>query len=198
MSRRSRFWSPLCAAGCVAFSLASANGYAAEKDSTGFIPDITVIEIMESIVMPTAQKIWDAVGVDVTAQGQIEKKPQNDEEWAELRAAAVTLAEATNALVVPGRHAAPAGTKSQNPEAELEHVKIILERSAVGRARSQHRSGLHHHGLLRNHGPLRPSTWVGDPLRGPLQRGSGIRSAVPSHAAAPYATTTDYALAWRR
>jgi len=124
MSRRFRFWSPLGAAGCVALGLSSANGYAAEKDATGFIPDITVIEIMESIVMPTAQKIWDAVGVDVTAQGQIEKKPQNDEEWAELRAAAVTLAEATNALVVPGRHAAPPGTKSQNPDAELEPAQI--------------------------------------------------------------------------
>jgi cytochrome c556 len=124
MSRRSKFWSPLCAAGCMAFSVASANSYAAEKDATGFIPDITVIEIMESIVMPTAQKIWDAVGVDVTAQGQIEKKPQNDEEWAELRAAAVTLAEATNALVVPGRHAAPAGTKSLNPDSELEPAQI--------------------------------------------------------------------------
>src|SRR5262245_40293292 len=123
MSRRSRFWSPLWAAGCVALSLSSAS-YAAEKDATGFMPDITVIEIMESIVMPTAQKIWDAVGVDVTAQGQIEKKPQNDDEWAELRAAAVTLAEATNALVVPGRHAAPPGTKSLNPDSELEPAQI--------------------------------------------------------------------------
>ena len=124
MSHRSKFWSPLCAAGCMAFSVASANSYAAEKDATGFMPDITVIEIMESIVMPTAQKIWDAVGVDVTAQGQIEKKPQNDEEWAELRAAAVTLAEATNALIIPGRHAAPPGTKSENPDSELEPAQI--------------------------------------------------------------------------
>jgi cytochrome c556 len=124
MSRRSRFSSPLLAAGCVAFSAWSASGYAAEKDATGFIPDITVAEIMESIVMPAAQKVWDAVGVDVTAQGTIEKKPQNDDEWAELRAAAVTLAEATNSLVVPGRHAAPAGTKSENPDAELEPAEI--------------------------------------------------------------------------
>jgi len=108
----------------MAFGVASANSYAAEKDATGYMPDITVIEIMESIVMPTAQKIWDAVGVDVTAQGQIEKKPQNDEEWAELRAAAVTLAEATNALIVPGRHAAPPGTKSLNPDSELEPAQI--------------------------------------------------------------------------
>ncbi len=47
--------------------------------------------------------------IDVTEKGTIEKKPQNDEEWATLRGTAVALAEATNLLVVPGRHAAPAG-----------------------------------------------------------------------------------------
>jgi cytochrome c556 len=81
---------------------------------------VAVAEIMDSMVMPAAQQLWDAVGVDVTAQGEIQKQPQNDEEWTELRAAAVTLAEASNTLIVPGRHAAPAGTQSQNPGSELE------------------------------------------------------------------------------
>ena len=93
-------------------------------DNAGYSPEISVAEIMDSMVMPTAQALWDAVGVDVTAQGEIQKKPQNDEEWAQLRAAAVTLAEATNALVVPGRHAAPSGTVSQNPDSELQPAEI--------------------------------------------------------------------------
>jgi hypothetical protein len=124
MSRTSKFWPPLLAAGCVTLCVSSGSSFAAEPDPTGFIPDITIIEIMESIVMPSAQAIWDAVGVDVTAQGSIEKKPETDEQWAALRAAAVTLAEATNSLVVPGRHAAPPGTKSENPDAELEPAAI--------------------------------------------------------------------------
>jgi hypothetical protein len=33
-------------------------------------------------------------------------------------------AEATNELIVPGRHAAPSGTKSANPDAELEPAEI--------------------------------------------------------------------------
>jgi hypothetical protein len=93
-------------------------------DSNGYIPLLTVIEIMESIVMPTAQIVWDAVGVDVTEKGSIEKKPQTDEEWASLRAAAVTLVEAANVLIIPGRHAAPPGTKSENPDSELTPEKI--------------------------------------------------------------------------
>src|SRR5688572_25895227 len=79
---------------------------------------------MESIGMPTAQAIWDAVEVDVTAQGQIETKPETEEQWAALHTAAVTLAEATNALVVPGRHAAPPGAESENPDAELAPAEI--------------------------------------------------------------------------
>jgi hypothetical protein len=96
---------------------------AADTDST-YSPEISVAEIMESMVMPAAQALWDAVGVDVTLQGEIEKKPETDEQWAELRAAAVTLAEATNALIIPGRHAAPPGTESENSDAELAPAEI--------------------------------------------------------------------------
>ena len=124
MSCKSRVWSPLLAAGCLGLVASSGESSAAEADTTGFIPDITIAEIMESIVMPTAQAIWDAVGVDVTAQGPIETKPETEEQWAALRAAAVTLAEATNALVIPGRHAAPPGTESENPDAELAPAEI--------------------------------------------------------------------------
>jgi cytochrome c556 len=79
---------------------------------------------MEAMVMPAAQILWDAVAVDVTANGTVEKTPQTDDDWAKLRYTAVTLAEATNALIVPGRHAAPPGTVSANPESELTPEKI--------------------------------------------------------------------------
>jgi hypothetical protein len=120
MSRK--LWSVV--AGFIALAASSLPSSAAEPDSQGFTTDISILEIMASIVMPSAQAIWDSTGVDVTAQGTIEKKPQNDEEWAALRAQAVTLAEATNLLVIPGRRAAPPGTKSENPDSELEPAQI--------------------------------------------------------------------------
>ena len=92
---------------------------AVEPDKNGFIPEATILEIMESTVMPAAQIIWDAVAVDVTEKGTIEKTPQTDEDWEKLRWTAVTLAEATNLLIVPGRQVAPPGTVSENPDAEL-------------------------------------------------------------------------------
>lgn len=108
----------------IAFA-AQAQTRPAQPDKDGFIPDITVDEIMASVVMPSAQIVWDAVGVDVSEKGQVEKKPETEEQWAALRAAAVTLAEATNSLVVPGRHAAPASKPASDPSAgELSAAKI--------------------------------------------------------------------------
>ncbi len=108
----------------IVIGVANAQTRTMQPDKDGFIPDISIAEIMESIVMPAAQAVWDAVGVDVTEKGEIEKKPESEEQWAALRAAAVTLLESTNSLTVPGRHAAPPGAKTANPDAELSPEKI--------------------------------------------------------------------------
>src|SRR5215207_2651685 len=107
-----------------AFGAAGFSTAGAADEDTGYSAEISVAEIMESMVMPAAQALWEAVGVDVTEQGEIEKKPETDEQWAQLRAAAVTLAEATNALLVPGRHAAPLGTPAADSDAELAPAEI--------------------------------------------------------------------------
>ena len=95
-----------------------------KPDANGYIAQFSIEEIMESIVMPAAQAVWDAVATDVTDKGTIEKKPQTEEEWEKLRWEAVTLVEATNLLIVPGRRAAHPGAKSENPGAELEPEQI--------------------------------------------------------------------------
>ena len=123
MSRVNRLHATLGAA-LGALGIAACFTAAAADGDVGYSAEISVAEIMESMVMPAAQQLWDAVGVDVTAQGEIEKKPETDEQWAQLRAAAVTLAEASNALLVPGRHAAPAGAPAEDSDAELSPAKI--------------------------------------------------------------------------
>jgi hypothetical protein len=92
---------------------------AAKPDADGYIPEATIADLMTAIVMPSAQTIWDAVSVDVTAKGEIQKIPTTDEEWDKLRWTALTLIEATNLLVIPGRHVDQPGVKSENPDAEL-------------------------------------------------------------------------------
>jgi cytochrome c556 len=95
-----------------------------KPDANGYIAQFSIEEIMESIVMPSAQALWDSVAVNVTEKGIIETKPQTDEDWEKLRWQAVTLVESTNLLVVPGRRAAHPGAKSENPGAELEPEQI--------------------------------------------------------------------------
>lgn len=110
-----------------ASSGAAANQAQAKKalpPAAGFMPTASVEEVMEFVVMPTAQRLWDSVAVNVTEEGIIEKYPKTDEEWAEVRGEALTLAEMANALMIPGRATAPPGSHSEYPEEELEPEQI--------------------------------------------------------------------------
>jgi hypothetical protein len=124
-------------------TLGLAAGGHAQPRAEAYLPTISIAEIMESMVMPAAQVLWDAVGVDVTLQGQIEKKPETEEEWAELRAAAITLAEAANVVAIPGRRAAPAGAVSEDPDSELAPEKIDALLAAQRPAWIAHSQVLH-------------------------------------------------------
>lgn len=96
--------------------LAAAVGVEAQTGAGDFIPRATIIEIMDSMVMSTADVLWNATGVSVTEAGIVENKPETEEDWARLRWAAVTMAEATNSLLIPGRHVVPAGTPVPEPD----------------------------------------------------------------------------------
>jgi hypothetical protein len=75
-----------------------------------FVPTATIKELMDSTVDPSADALWDSVAIVYSDKGADERKPRTDEEWHAVRRHAVTLAEATNLLVMDGRHAAPQGT----------------------------------------------------------------------------------------
>ena len=62
--------------------------------------------------------LWDAVGTEYGPQGVIDKSPKTDEEWKEARNHAISLLEATNLLLMPGRTVAKPGEKSENPGIE--------------------------------------------------------------------------------
>jgi hypothetical protein len=84
----------------------------------------SIKELMESIVDPSADMLWNAVGTVVDKDGTHESLPKTPEEWLELRRAAVRIIEGANLLMMPGREAAPAGTKSETPGVELEPPQI--------------------------------------------------------------------------
>lgn len=84
----------------------------------------SIKDLMESIIDPSADTLWGAAGTVVDKQGIQEMFPKTPEEWLEVRRAAVRIIEGGNLLMMPGREAAPVGTKSEVPGVELEPAEI--------------------------------------------------------------------------
>ena len=59
--------------------------------------------LMQSVVDPNADVIWDAVKTIITAQGTEEIRPRSDAEWTAVRNSAVALAESGNLLMMAPR-----------------------------------------------------------------------------------------------
>jgi len=77
-----------------------------------FRPTSTIRELMQSMVAPSAQGLWDSVGRVSDARGTRDLAPKSTEEWAAVRRHAVSLMESTNLLLIPGRHVAREGQQT--------------------------------------------------------------------------------------
>ncbi len=110
----------LCSAAAIVTLAAFAVAQAASQN--GSAPSLySIKELMDSVVDPSADDVWGAVGTVVDkVEGIKEMVPKTEEEWAAVRRASVRLAEAGNLLAMPGRRTAPTGTKSETPGVELE------------------------------------------------------------------------------
>jgi hypothetical protein len=94
-------------------------------------PYVSIKEVMENIIDPIADNIFDAVGTDISAKGVVETKPTTDEDWAKVRIGAVTLAEGTNLLKMV-RPVAPPGDKNNSggpnaPELSPEAIQAKID-----------------------------------------------------------------------
>jgi hypothetical protein len=79
----------------------------------------SIQDIMEGVIAPAADVLFDAVATDITAAGVVEKRPRTDEDWEHVEAAAIALVEGPNMIKMPGRRVARPGepTKSEGPDA---------------------------------------------------------------------------------
>jgi cytochrome c556 len=87
-------------------------------------PTATIKDLMDAMVDPSAEYLFDNIVEIVDEKGIIDKTPKTDEEWAEVRRRAVMLVEAPNLLVASGRRVARPGEKAQYPDVELGPEKI--------------------------------------------------------------------------
>jgi len=107
----------LTAAGCKRATEAAAPAAAAMPP---FIADHTIKDLMLNVVDTNADVVWLSVTTVASDKGLVETRPTNDAEWTRVRQGAIMLAEAANLLMVPGRHVARPGEKSETPGVELE------------------------------------------------------------------------------
>ena len=93
-----------------------------------FDTGITIREIMDSLVDPHADALWNSVRVISDSTGIHEYQPETEEDWATLRISAVSIIEGANALMMPGRRVAPPGAQGEYPEHEFtpEEVEVAL------------------------------------------------------------------------
>lgn len=89
--------------GLVVLPLAGCAPQGSQPTQPPFKPVASVLDIMESLVGHMATDVFASVGTIIDEKGTHEIVPQNDEAWAEVRFAAMGLAETGNLLMFEGR-----------------------------------------------------------------------------------------------
>jgi hypothetical protein len=98
-----RFFSGMMAAAVVTFAAVSPS---ISDDAAGTPPFKAYVDMktfMEHVLSPAAAVIWKVNGVVIDAKGEHDLSPKTDDDWEQIVSGAATLAEATNALMIPQR-----------------------------------------------------------------------------------------------
>jgi hypothetical protein len=101
------------------------------QTDTPFNPVATIREIMNSVIDPSVDEVWNAVATTVDHAGMTEHAPKTDEDWAELRRHALIVSEAANLLMMPNRPVAAPGAPSLAPGIELtpEEIRALIDKN---------------------------------------------------------------------
>ena len=70
----------------------------------------SVQDLMEGLVDPSADALWDSVAYIANTAGIEDRRPRTDAEWNAVRVNAINLIEAANLLGMPGRRVTPGKT----------------------------------------------------------------------------------------
>jgi hypothetical protein len=120
----------LCYSASVASAQQSPPRRPSPRPSTGR-PVATVQDLMLAMVDPSSDIVFEAVSTTLSIRGEETKTPKNDHEWAVVRNNALTLLEAGNLLMMPGRRvASPASLAAADALAE-QSASVAEKASAI-------------------------------------------------------------------
>lgn len=98
--------------------------------SPTFNNDFSIREVMTYIIDPVSDYVFDAIIVDITAEGVAETVPTTDEDWATVMRGAVSLIEGGNLLKISRRVAPADDNVSKNPnELHPDEIQALIDRS---------------------------------------------------------------------
>lgn len=89
-------------------------------------PVASIQELMQVIVDPSADAIWESVSSEISAAGTIDRQPHSDAEWQAIRHHALLLVEGANLLQLEPRPVAHHGKALEDA-----HVDGILSPEQV-------------------------------------------------------------------
>ena len=115
----------LCALVALSAACSTSGGApASSTPSTGALwgdmkPIVSVKELMDLMIDPASDYVFDAIGTIITTEKTTEIQPRTEDDWRRLQIGAVTMAEGAYLLKVPRRFA-PVGDEnnSSGPDAE--------------------------------------------------------------------------------
>jgi hypothetical protein len=108
-----------------------------EPPATDLARPATIKDIMDAMVDPSADFLFESVVEIADENGITQKAPQTDEEWKQVRRHALVLLEAPNLLVMKDRRVAQPHERSENPQIELqpEDIQKLVDADRAGFAR---------------------------------------------------------------
>jgi hypothetical protein len=109
-------------------TIPNANVASITQVASDFRPGATVQEIMITVIDPNIDPIWNSISTESSVEGTVEIRPRTDADWETLRNHAITLREAANLLVIPGRKVAHPhlSTSSHHTELDAQAIEILI------------------------------------------------------------------------
>ena len=97
-------------------------------------PVASIREVMNSVIDPSVDEVWNSVGSTVDHKGLTDRAPNADEDWAAVRRHALIVSEAANLLLMHDRPVAPPGAPSLAPGVELtpEEIRALIDKNPDG------------------------------------------------------------------
>lgn len=99
----SRFFPRFLAAVAIACAAASPSVCQDADGDPPLKPYVDMKTFMEHVLTPAAAIIWRVNGLVIDEKGEHDLSPKSDADWEQIVSGAATLAEATNALMIPQR-----------------------------------------------------------------------------------------------